>query len=96
MIRLTIRLPDDLHASLDAAAREDRRTLNSEMLWLLARALEAREAEGTAGGRQLMEAAGGIPEFTLPPEIEAIIEEGRAHPELSVPRLPPRRTPRAT
>lgn len=47
---------------------------------------------GFAEYQRLKDAAGEIPEYALPPEIEAIIEEGRAHPERRQPR--PRRAAR--
>ena len=36
-------LPLALHARLQEVARQDRRSLNSEIVWLLEQALEARE-----------------------------------------------------
>ncbi len=38
----TLRLPDDLHDALKAAAVEDARSLNGEILWLLRQALAQR------------------------------------------------------
>jgi prevent-host-death family protein len=43
--------------------------------------------------QRLKKAAEEVPEYQLPPEIEAVIEEGRRHPERSRPR--PRRANRA-
>lgn len=43
--------------------------------------------------QRLKHAGEEVPEYQLPPEIEAIIEEGRRHPERSRPR--PRRAARA-
>lgn len=39
MIRITLRLPDDVHARLVAQAETDRRSLNSEIVHLLEIAL---------------------------------------------------------
>ncbi|MFD8983951.1 Arc family DNA-binding protein [Streptomyces sp. NPDC059564] len=41
MIQLTLRLPDDIHARLTAQAEADRRSLNSEIVYLLEVALTA-------------------------------------------------------
>lgn len=43
--------------------------------------------------QRLRKASEETPEYRLPPEIEAVIEEGRRHPERSRPR--PRRAARA-
>jgi predicted HicB family RNase H-like nuclease len=40
MIRITLRLPDDVHARLVAQADTDRRSLNSEIVHLLEVALD--------------------------------------------------------
>jgi predicted HicB family RNase H-like nuclease len=40
MKHMNLRLPDDLHALLAEAARADERSLNSEVIWLLRKALE--------------------------------------------------------
>lgn len=42
-VKLTLRVPEDLHARLAAAAKADRRSLNGEVLWLLAAALDRQE-----------------------------------------------------
>ncbi|WP_131745850.1 Arc family DNA-binding protein [Frankia sp. Cppng1_Ct_nod] len=42
MKNLNVRLPDDLHARLVEAAKEDTRSLNSEIIHLLREALERR------------------------------------------------------
>jgi predicted HicB family RNase H-like nuclease len=42
MKHVNLRLPDDLHALLVAAAKDDTRSLNSEIIHLLRRALERR------------------------------------------------------
>jgi hypothetical protein len=42
-MRLTIRFPDDnetLHARVERAAMEDRRSMNAEILWLIEWALD--------------------------------------------------------
>jgi hypothetical protein len=39
MIRITLRLPDDLHAQVTAAAERDRRSLNAEILYLIEKGL---------------------------------------------------------
>ena len=45
MKKITIRIDDDQHAQIVAAAGEDRRSLNSEIQWLLEQGLETREKE---------------------------------------------------
>jgi predicted HicB family RNase H-like nuclease len=42
MKNITLRLPDDLHALVVAAADQDERSLNGEIIWLLRQALERR------------------------------------------------------
>jgi predicted HicB family RNase H-like nuclease len=42
-VRLTVRLPAELHRRVVELARRDRRSLNGELVWLLERA--AAEAE---------------------------------------------------
>ncbi|MFC9395706.1 Arc family DNA-binding protein [Streptomyces sp. NPDC057027] len=52
MIRITLRLPDDVHVRLAAQAEVDRRSLNSEIVHLLEVALtdvEAGEGEPLHG-----------------------------------------------
>lgn len=44
MIRITLRLPDDIHARLVTQAATDRRSINSEILHLLEVALDAVRA----------------------------------------------------
>ncbi|WP_084966065.1 Arc family DNA-binding protein [Thermoactinospora rubra] len=56
MIRITLRLPDDLHALVTAAAERDRRSLNAEILYLLEKGLSddgrsAPEAAPPSAGR---------------------------------------------
>jgi predicted HicB family RNase H-like nuclease len=45
MVRITLRLPDDVHARLATQAETDRRSLNSEILHLLEVALTTVEAD---------------------------------------------------
>jgi predicted HicB family RNase H-like nuclease len=45
MVRITLRLPDDVHTRLVAQAETDRRSLNSEIVHLLEVALTAVEAD---------------------------------------------------
>jgi predicted HicB family RNase H-like nuclease len=42
-VKLTLRVPEDLHARLAAAAKADQRSLNGEVLWLLTAALDRQE-----------------------------------------------------
>lgn len=44
-VKLTLRIPEDLHAKLVALADADQRSLNGEIAWLLARSTEQREAK---------------------------------------------------
>ncbi|MBE8469535.1 Arc family DNA-binding protein [Streptomyces justiciae] len=39
MVKVTVRIPDELHARLVAQAETDRRSLNSEILYMLEVAL---------------------------------------------------------
>ena len=48
---LNVRLPADLHAELAAAAETDKRSLNSEVLYLLQIALQVREADRRAAAQ---------------------------------------------
>ncbi|MBG0824706.1 Arc family DNA-binding protein [Planomonospora sp. ID91781] len=41
MIRFSLRIPDDLHGRIAARADKDRRSVNSEILYLLEVALDA-------------------------------------------------------
>lgn len=41
-VKMTIRIPDDLHTALVAAANDDTRSLNAEIIVLLREALKAR------------------------------------------------------
>jgi predicted HicB family RNase H-like nuclease len=45
MKHINLRVPDDLHARLVAAAERDRRSLNGEILWLLERIVELEDPE---------------------------------------------------
>jgi hypothetical protein len=49
MKQLNLRLPDDLHAALSAAAEADRRSLNSMVIVMIEEALKARAARGEGG-----------------------------------------------
>jgi predicted DNA-binding protein len=40
MKQVALRLPDDLHIELVALAKRDKRSLHSEILWLLERGIE--------------------------------------------------------
>jgi predicted HicB family RNase H-like nuclease len=40
MKNVNVRVPDDLHARIKAAAETDRRSLNAEILWLIEQGLE--------------------------------------------------------
>lgn len=42
MARLMLRLPADLHAALVAAAKEDERSLNAQIIYMLRQALKIR------------------------------------------------------
>ena len=44
MAQFTIRVPDDLHERLKAAAAADKRSMNGEIEWLLLVALGHRDA----------------------------------------------------
>ena len=45
MAAFTIRIPDALRQHIKDAARDDKRSMNSEIEWLLAAALKMRENE---------------------------------------------------
>ncbi|MFJ7065421.1 Arc family DNA-binding protein [Streptomyces sp. NPDC101115] len=45
MIKLTLRVPDDLHERLTSQADTDRRSLNSEILYLLEVALDTMRGD---------------------------------------------------
>jgi predicted HicB family RNase H-like nuclease len=40
MKNLNVRFPDDLHARIQQAAEQDRRSVNAEILWLIERGLD--------------------------------------------------------
>lgn len=42
---INIRIPDDLHAIIKASAEKDRRSLNSQIIWLLETGLVSRSSE---------------------------------------------------
>jgi predicted HicB family RNase H-like nuclease len=48
-VRMTVRLPDDLHARVTQSAAKDRRTLNAQMIVLIESALAAREPSAERG-----------------------------------------------
>ncbi|MFF2731824.1 Arc family DNA-binding protein [Streptomyces sp. NPDC058008] len=48
MIRITLRLPDDVHARLVIQSEVDRRSLNSEVVHLLEAALLATKEDAAA------------------------------------------------
>jgi predicted HicB family RNase H-like nuclease len=43
MPKLTLRYDDDLHARVEALAKRDRRSINSELEWLIEQAVEVQE-----------------------------------------------------
>ena len=45
-VRMTLRLPSDLHRHLVALAARERRSLHAQIVYLLERALEDTEVEG--------------------------------------------------
>jgi hypothetical protein len=45
-VKLTVRIPRDMHERIKALASEDRRSLNSELIWLLESAVEIEERGG--------------------------------------------------
>jgi predicted HicB family RNase H-like nuclease len=47
--RVSLRIPDDLHARAAAAAARDRRSLNSELLFLIERGLDAAQGDDQGG-----------------------------------------------
>jgi predicted HicB family RNase H-like nuclease len=47
--RVSLRIPDGLHERAAAAAARDRRSLNSELLFLIERGLDATQGEVQGG-----------------------------------------------
>lgn len=45
-VKLTVRLPHELHARVKALAHEDRRSLNAQLVWLLDAAVDLEERAG--------------------------------------------------
>ena len=43
MANISVRIPDDLHALIKESADADRRSLNSQILWLLEAGLASRD-----------------------------------------------------
>ncbi|WP_316769378.1 Arc family DNA-binding protein [Streptomyces sasae] len=64
MIRFSLRIPADLHERVTAQAAADRRSLNSEILYLLEAALSASGSPG--GDRPPLAPLHGKPDF--PPQ----------------------------
>jgi len=50
MVNFNLRLPDDLHAAIKAAAERDGRSAHGQMLWYLRRAVEASGTPDRPGG----------------------------------------------
>lgn len=47
VMRITLRLPDDLYAEILAAAETERRSLNGQLLWLVEHGIQAtKESHG--------------------------------------------------
>jgi predicted HicB family RNase H-like nuclease len=44
-VKTNIYIPAELHTALQALARQERRSLNSEIIWLLERAVAAKAKE---------------------------------------------------
>ncbi|MGW0761804.1 Arc family DNA-binding protein [Streptomyces sp. NPDC002814] len=67
MIRFALRIPEDLHARLTAQAATDRRSVNSEILYLLEVALgaPAASAESPGGDSASPAPPGGKPDTSL-------------------------------
>lgn len=45
MKKLTIRLSDDLHTQIAALAKDDQRSLNKQVIWIIEAAIEARKSQ---------------------------------------------------
>ncbi|QNP72109.1 toxin-antitoxin system HicB family antitoxin [Streptomyces roseirectus] len=50
MVNFNLRLPDDLHAAIKAAAAHDGRSAHGQMLWYLRRAVESSGKPNHPGG----------------------------------------------
>ncbi|MGW1622694.1 toxin-antitoxin system HicB family antitoxin [Streptomyces sp. NPDC002172] len=50
MVNFNLRLPDDLHAAIKAAAERDGRSAHGQMLWYLRRATESSGTPDRPGG----------------------------------------------
>ncbi|MCI3274801.1 toxin-antitoxin system HicB family antitoxin [Streptomyces cylindrosporus] len=50
MVNFNLRLPDDLHAAIKAAAERDGRSAHGQMLWYLRRAVESDAAPAPVQG----------------------------------------------
>ncbi|MCO5185032.1 MAG: Arc family DNA-binding protein [Anaerolineae bacterium] len=78
MATLTIKnIPDDLYEAFKQVARKNHRSINSEVIYWLERAVEQRERdpEVILSNAQLVREALGI--YTTNEEINAAIDEGR-------------------
>jgi hypothetical protein len=42
---ISVRIPEDLHTRIKTASEQDRRSLNSEILWLIEQGLTKRDEE---------------------------------------------------
>jgi hypothetical protein len=51
MKRLSLRLPDDLHAALKEVAEEERRSLHSQIIYILETYIEKAETEDRPKGQ---------------------------------------------
>ncbi|WP_416973566.1 Arc family DNA-binding protein [Streptomyces sp. 4F14] len=50
MVNFNLRLPDDLHAAIKAAAEHDGRSAHGQMLWYLRQAVESPGTPDRPGG----------------------------------------------
>lgn len=48
MKKLTIRLSDDLHNQIVALAKDDQRSLNRQVIWIIEHAIEAHKSQNRA------------------------------------------------
>lgn len=67
MEKYTLRLPDGMRARLRRAAEHNRRSINSEIVHYLDRALRAQEASGSQAA-----IASGLAQAFVPPTIEDV------------------------